>query len=142
MAPSIEPRYFCDVQSPASTRLGMGDSCDGRYLLRPGMAAYTERGTLTTANFLSLACPCGVCDAVAGQRGSLAISVGKSRASSPMVASMISSSDLAIQLVLPPAIGEHGAKTSSSIDSVSEAYSLQQVDMSAYTLSSGEREKH
>jgi hypothetical protein len=33
-----------------------------------------------------------------------------------MVASMISSSDLAIQLMLPPASGEHGANTSSSID--------------------------
>jgi hypothetical protein len=36
-----------------------------------------------------------------------------------MVASMISSSFFPIQLVLPPASGEHGAKTSSSIDSSS-----------------------
>ena len=34
----------------------------------------------------------------------------------PIVASMISSSFLPIQLTSPPAIGEHGAKTSSSID--------------------------
>ena len=39
MAPSIEPRNFCDVQSPASTKFEMGVSCDGRYLLRPGIAA-------------------------------------------------------------------------------------------------------
>merc|ERR1719163_2297912 len=119
----------------------MGVSCDGRYLLRPGMAEYTERGTLTTANFLSRACPCGDCLDVLGQRGSLAISRGKRRASSPIVASIISSSVLAIQLVSPPASGEHGAKTSSSIDASSSAYSLHVVDMSAYTESSGEREK-
>ena len=35
----------------------------------------------------------------------------------PIVASMISSSFLPIQLTSPPASGEHGAKTSSSIDS-------------------------
>ena len=31
--------YFCEVQSPAIVKPGMGLSCDGRYLLRPGMAA-------------------------------------------------------------------------------------------------------
>ena len=86
---------------------------------------------MTTANLRSFAIPAGPCAAVAGQRGSLAISVGKRRASSPMVASMISSSVLEIQLVLPPARGEHGAKTSSSIDCFSSAYSLHVVDMSA-----------
>ena len=55
IAPSIEPRNFCDVQSPAITKLSMGVSCDGRYLLRPGMAAYTERGVFTTANLRSVA---------------------------------------------------------------------------------------
>ena len=44
------------------------------------------------------------------------ISSGKSPSSSFMVASTISSLDLAIQFTLPPAIGEHGAKTSSSMD--------------------------
>jgi hypothetical protein len=39
----------CDVQSPASTKLGMGVSWLGRYLLRPGIAAYTDRGVFTTA---------------------------------------------------------------------------------------------
>mmetsp|Transcript_13106 Transcript_13106/g.43343 ORF Transcript_13106/g.43343 Transcript_13106/m.43343 type:complete len:206 (-) Transcript_13106:739-1356(-) len=38
-APSIEPRNFCEVQSPARVKRGMGVSCEGRYLLRPGMAA-------------------------------------------------------------------------------------------------------
>jgi hypothetical protein len=38
----------------------------------------------------------------------------------------------------PPAIGEQGAKTSSSMD-LSSAYSLHVVDISAYTDSSGER---
>ena len=44
----------------------MGVSCDGRYLLRPGMAAYTERGTLTTAYLRSLALPIGPCFDVDG----------------------------------------------------------------------------
>mmetsp|Transcript_4643 Transcript_4643/g.14806 ORF Transcript_4643/g.14806 Transcript_4643/m.14806 type:complete len:343 (-) Transcript_4643:80-1108(-) len=54
---------------------------------------------------------------------------------------MMSSSGLAIQFVSPPAMGEQGAKTSSIMDLSSSAYSLQVVDMSAYTESSGEREK-
>jgi len=28
-----------------------GFACEGRYLLRPGMAAYTDRGVFTTACF-------------------------------------------------------------------------------------------
>ena len=68
---------------------------------------------------------------VAGQRSSFAISVGKRRASSPMVASMISSSLFPIQFVSPPASLEQGANTSSSIERSSSAYSLQVVDMSA-----------
>merc|ERR1719163_2032196 len=54
---------------------------------------------------------------------------------------MISSSFFAIQFVSPPAIGEQGAKTSSSMDFSSSAYSLHVVDMSAYTERRGEREK-
>ena len=48
--------------------------------------------------------------------------VGNSLASSPIVASMISSSVLAIQFTSPPARGEHGAKTNSSIEALSSAY--------------------
>mmetsp|Transcript_10908 Transcript_10908/g.23989 ORF Transcript_10908/g.23989 Transcript_10908/m.23989 type:complete len:207 (-) Transcript_10908:1351-1971(-) len=131
VAPSIDPRNFWEVKHPHKVRLGMGVVWLGRYLLRPGMAAYTLLGTLTTAYFFSLACPAGPCFDVAGHFESQAISVGKSRASSPMVASMISSSFLAIQLVFPPAIGEHGANTNSSIDASSSAYSLQVMDISA-----------
>mmetsp|Transcript_12757 Transcript_12757/g.32724 ORF Transcript_12757/g.32724 Transcript_12757/m.32724 type:complete len:318 (+) Transcript_12757:495-1448(+) len=69
------------------------------------------------------------------------ISVGNSRCSSVIVASTISSLLFMIQLVLLPAMGEHGANTSSSIDFLGSSYSLQVVLMSAYTLSSGEREK-
>merc|ERR1712146_719710 len=47
-APSILPRNFCDVQSPARVKLGMGVFWEGRYLLRPGTAAYTDLGTFTT----------------------------------------------------------------------------------------------
>mmetsp|Transcript_14279 Transcript_14279/g.35618 ORF Transcript_14279/g.35618 Transcript_14279/m.35618 type:complete len:239 (+) Transcript_14279:208-924(+) len=130
-APSIEPKNFCEVKSPARTKLLTGVSCEGRYLLRPGVAAYTERGTRTTACLTSLACPRGPCAAVAGHVGSRAISWGKRRASSPMAASTISSSDLAIQLTSLPASGEQGAKTSSSIEASSEAYSAQQTDISA-----------
>mmetsp|Transcript_2951 Transcript_2951/g.9980 ORF Transcript_2951/g.9980 Transcript_2951/m.9980 type:complete len:312 (-) Transcript_2951:1248-2183(-) len=115
-APSMEPRNFWEVQSPASVKRSMGVCCDGRYLLRPGMAAYTDRGVLTTANLRRRALPAGPCFPVAGHRGSFAISVGKRRASSPMVASIMSSSDFPIQLVLPPASLEHGANTSSSIE--------------------------
>ena len=57
--------------------------------------------------------------------------MGKSLSNSSIVASMISVSDLLIQLVLPPAIGLHGAKTSSIILFVSSLYSLQVVLMSA-----------
>ena len=38
----MEPRNFCDVQSPARVKLGMGVRCCGRNLLRPGIAAYTD----------------------------------------------------------------------------------------------------
>ena len=62
-------------------------------------------------------------------------------ARAPIVASTISSSLLPTQLTLPPASVEHGAKTSSSMLFSSSAYSLHVVDMSAYTESSGEREK-
>mmetsp|Transcript_5192 Transcript_5192/g.10942 ORF Transcript_5192/g.10942 Transcript_5192/m.10942 type:complete len:201 (+) Transcript_5192:230-832(+) len=141
VAPSIDPRNFCEVKHPHSVRLGMGVVWLGRYLLRPGMAAYTLRGTLTTENLRSLALPLGPWVAVAGHLSSCAISVGKRRDSSPMVASIISSSDLAIQLVLPPASGEQGAKTSSIMDASGSAYSLQVMDMSAYTERRGEREK-
>ena len=44
-APSMEPRNFWLVQSPASVKLEMGVAWEGRYLLRPGIAAYTERGS-------------------------------------------------------------------------------------------------
>ena len=37
-----------EVKSPARVKLGMGVRCSGRNLLRPGMAAYTEHGVLTT----------------------------------------------------------------------------------------------
>jgi hypothetical protein len=51
----MEPRNFCEVQSPARVKLGMGVSCEGRYLFLPGIAAYTERGVFTTAYLSSLA---------------------------------------------------------------------------------------
>lgn len=54
-APSILPRNFCDVQSPAKVKLGIGVRWDGLYLFLPGMAAYTDRGVFTTAYFKSLA---------------------------------------------------------------------------------------
>eukprot|EP00967_Tisochrysis_lutea_P131479 scaffold228591_cov32-Tisochrysis_lutea.AAC.5 len=38
-APSIEPRNFCDVQSPARVNPLIGVSWEGLYLLRPGIAA-------------------------------------------------------------------------------------------------------
>ena len=73
----------------------MGDFCDGRYLFLPGIAAYTLRGTRTTADFLNLA-PSGNSGKappsnvrgfiVPSYLGSDAISVGNSRASSPIVA--------------------------------------------------------
>ena len=44
------PKNFWEVQSPARVKLEMGVSWAGRYLLRPGMAAYTDRGVRTTAN--------------------------------------------------------------------------------------------
>eukprot|EP00961_Rhodomonas_salina_P122053 1643332-Rhodomonas_salina.4 len=40
-APSMEPRNFCEVQSPASVKLGIGVRCWGRNLLRPGGAEVT-----------------------------------------------------------------------------------------------------
>ena len=43
-------------------------------------------------------------------------------------------------MLLPPAKGEQGANTSSSMD-LSSWYSLHVVDISAYTDSRGEREK-
>mmetsp|Transcript_64023 Transcript_64023/g.177635 ORF Transcript_64023/g.177635 Transcript_64023/m.177635 type:complete len:201 (-) Transcript_64023:1014-1616(-) len=96
------------------------------------MAAYTLRGTRTTADFRSFAPPPGRCGP---------ISVGKSRSSSFIVASTISSSVRFSQSTFPPASGAHGAKTSSSIDLSSSLYSLQQVLMSAYTDSKGLRLK-
>ena len=53
---------------------------------------------------------------VSGYAGSFAISVGKSLANSPIVAWMMSSSLLAIQFTLPPANGEQGANTNSTMD--------------------------
>ena len=107
-APSMDPKNFCDVQSPARVKLEIGVAWLGRYLFRPGIAAYTDLGVLTTACFRSLA------PTPSGDLGP--ISKGKSRSSSTIVASTISWLDLAIQLVLPPASGEHGAKTSSIMD--------------------------
>merc|ERR1719261_11741 len=140
MAPSIEPRNFWDVKQPQSEKLSMGDFWLGRYLFLPGIAAYTERGTRTTADFLSLA-PSGNSGnappskvrgfIVPGYWGSDAISVGNKRANSPIVAWIISSSLLAIQFVSPPAMGEQGANTNSNILLSSSAYSLHVVDMSA-----------
>jgi 15-cis-phytoene desaturase len=74
-------------------------------LFRPGIAAYTERGVLTTAYFNNLAF-----------EPSAATSNGNNLSNSIIVAAIISSSDLLIQLVLPPAIGEHGANTNSNMD--------------------------
>ena len=118
----------------------MGDFWLGRYLFLPGIAAYTERGTRTTADFLNLA-PSGNSGKappskvrgfiVPGYWGSDAISVGNKRANSPIVAWMMSSSLLAIQFVSPPAMGEQGANTNSNILLSSSAYSLHVVDMSA-----------
>mmetsp|Transcript_7632 Transcript_7632/g.28577 ORF Transcript_7632/g.28577 Transcript_7632/m.28577 type:complete len:209 (+) Transcript_7632:149-775(+) len=132
-APSIEPKNFWLVQSPAKVKLEMGVLCDGRYLFRPGIAAYTDRGVLTTACFRKMA------PTPSGDPGP--ISRGNKRSSSTIVASTISWLDLAIQLVLPPAIGEHGANTSSSMDFSASAYSLTHSLMSAYTLNSLLREK-
>ena len=102
----------------------MGDFWLGRYLFLPGIAAYTERGTRTTADFLSFA-PSGNSGnappskvrgfIVPGYWGSDAISVGNKRANSPIVAWMMSSSLLAIQFVSPPAMGEQGAKLCCSL---------------------------
>mmetsp|Transcript_15542 Transcript_15542/g.37637 ORF Transcript_15542/g.37637 Transcript_15542/m.37637 type:complete len:502 (+) Transcript_15542:536-2041(+) len=133
-APSMDPRNFWLVQSPASVKLEMGVAWLGRYLLRPGMAAYTLRGVFTTACFSSTA------PTPSGDPGP--ISSGNRRSSSSIVASMMSWLLLAIQLVLPPASGEHGANTSSSMDLLGSKCSLHVVLMSAYTDSSGERLKH
>ena len=38
-APSMDPRNFCEVQSPAKVKLGIGVSWDGLYLFLPGIAA-------------------------------------------------------------------------------------------------------
>ena len=57
------------------------------YLLRPGVAAYTDLGTRTTAYLRSRAPPVGAepraAAEVAGHSASSAISAGNSRASSP-----------------------------------------------------------
>mmetsp|Transcript_40269 Transcript_40269/g.93979 ORF Transcript_40269/g.93979 Transcript_40269/m.93979 type:complete len:246 (-) Transcript_40269:569-1306(-) len=140
-APSIDPRYFCAVQSPARTKLRMGVSCDGRYLPMPGRAAYTDRGTRTTENLRSAAFPCAVPSPPRAVRASGAISSGNRNASSATAASMISSSDFFSQSTPPePASGEHGANTSSSIEQ-SLAYSRHERDMSAYTERRSERLK-
>merc|ERR1719387_1860162 len=103
----MDPRNFWLVQSPASVRFEIGVVCEGRNLFRPGIAAYTDRGTFTTALLTSFAPPPGAPGP---------ISVGNKRSSSFIVASTISWFDLAIQFTLPPASGLHGANTSSSID--------------------------
>mmetsp|Transcript_41949 Transcript_41949/g.97314 ORF Transcript_41949/g.97314 Transcript_41949/m.97314 type:complete len:228 (+) Transcript_41949:553-1236(+) len=108
----------------------------------PGTAAYTERGTRTTANLRKSARSPPAPSGLAAVRESGAISSGKRFANSPSAASTISSSEHFSQSRSAPASIVQGAKTISITPRPSaSSYSRQLFDMSAYTESSGEREK-
>lgn len=55
VAPSMLARYFCFVKHPARKKLGIGVVCTGRYISRPAVASYTDRGVFTTAYFNNFA---------------------------------------------------------------------------------------